>query len=88
MKIMKNCRCCQMEYTVKSFDFHNLCDNCFVQYDNQKMQGRFAPLTGTNPEFYTESVSEFIESGRCTHLSSDSFMDAFLTAAREHLATQ
>ncbi|AYV86082.1 MAG: hypothetical protein Solivirus5_10 [Solivirus sp.] len=39
------CRCCDENYINESWDFHNLCHNCFWQFDKQKMAGRFNYLS-------------------------------------------
>lgn len=74
------CACCHEQYAMGYYNFHNLCDSCFNQFDNQKMKGRFGQLREfaeqggqgqyeqkPEPDFYTESSIEFIKSGKCNH---------------------
>ncbi len=72
------CICCEKMYENDSYDFHRLCHQCFNSFDNQKMHGRFAPITKEQVDFYTESVKEFIASGRCKHSEQENEMKGVL----------
>ena len=49
-----NCRRCDDLYTPtpNQWIFHDLCDECFVEFNDQKMRGRFDPakFRGAPPE--------------------------------------
>ncbi len=58
----QTCTRCGQSYKRGEWDFYSLCDPCFDQFDEQKMQGRFAFLTaGERPTDYYESVSEWMQ---------------------------
>lgn len=65
---MERCKCCNKDYKVQTYDFHKLCNNCFNQYDNQKMEGRFAAMIGGYKQIaYHESSDEFVSAKVCLH---------------------
>ena len=68
------CRCCGEKYKRGGWNFYDLCNPCFIQFDVQKMRGRLgrmglATLFGIAPHKATdtEDSDEFIKSGKCTH---------------------
>lgn len=93
---LSECACCHAQYEIYYCNFHNLCDSCFNQFDNQKMRGRFGQLRAfadqgkedqpkSEPEFYTESSKEFIKSGRCTHSETTNKMQNVIDFIRGQL---
>lgn len=60
------CRRCGVLWTPGTWNFHDLCDPCFVLFDTQKMKGRFSSLPGIpssdEKKEYFESVDKWLES--------------------------
>lgn len=58
-----DCRRCGKTFTPKKgqWIFYNLCDECFLPFDIQKMRGRFSGLGGKEPIPYFESVEEWMK---------------------------
>lgn len=60
-----NCRCCGKHFVPSpgQWIFHNLCDECFTEFDNQKMRGRFRfiGLIEGVEEPSTESCEEWLK---------------------------
>lgn len=56
------CRCCKKEWTPADWNFYDLCDECFSEFDTQKMRGRFSSLNGQEQIAYFESADEWIQS--------------------------
>lgn len=55
------CIKCGEEYKRGSWDFYSLCNECFGEFDSQKMRGRFSGFSGEKfPHF--EDVSAWLES--------------------------
>ena len=68
-----DCRCCGMRFVPVEgqWIFYNLCDLCFVVFDEQKMQGRFGRI-GWGPPLpegavYYESCEAWLRSSFCDH---------------------
>ena len=53
------CRRCQKEWKPKGWNFYDLCEDCFVLFNTQKMRGRFSVFSET-PIPYTESCEEWM----------------------------
>lgn len=60
---MQDCHCCSKKYEIGNYNFYHLCDECFNQFDNQKMNGRFS----FGKVDYYENVKDFINAKICTH---------------------
>jgi hypothetical protein len=63
------CVCCNRKYRIEWYNYYDLCDYCFIQFDNQKMNGRFGGEDWRRMIFYTENVNEFLNKKICTHQS-------------------
>jgi hypothetical protein len=80
MENTKACICCGVTYEISNWDFYSLCNQCFNQFDNQKMRGRFSYLCNGPEEgqFYTESPAEYVKAQICTHNEGNNNMKKFL----------
>ncbi len=68
-----SCICCNIQYQNTGYNFYTLCNDCFNEFDNQKMNGRFS--FGTIP--YHENVRDFIASQNCTHNNKHNMINSF-----------
>jgi hypothetical protein len=67
---MKTCKCCKIEFVSNGLILHDLCDNCFNHFDNQKMRGRYRRFPGykhPHLSFYFESSNDFVRNCVCPH---------------------
>ena len=60
--VPRPCRACKKEWTPGVWNFYDLCDECFAEFDSQKMRGRFSSLGGGEQLAYFESADEWIQS--------------------------
>lgn len=78
------CKCCNASYEKGTYNFYNLCNPCFNQFDNKKMEARFAPLTGLKYDVATRGNSEdsdaFVRGGECTHTEDINLIQSFISA--------
>lgn len=67
------CICCGKRYKRGYWNFYNLCDPCFVQFNQQKMRARMGAVAQflggkeVKVKDATESAEEFVSWKRCTH---------------------
>ena len=65
-KTPRPCRSCGETWTPKSWNFYDLCERCFEEFDYQKMKGRFQFLHEDYDESkrkpWFESSAQWIES--------------------------
>ena len=70
-----DCRCCGRRFIPAQgqWGFYNLCDACFVTYDEQKMRGRFGKVGLGSPlpegAVYYESCGVWLKASLCDHRS-------------------
>lgn len=60
------CRKCQTKYQPYPYQtiYYNLCDECFIQFDRQKMEGRRATSADKNRKIkHCENVEEWVMAG-------------------------
>jgi hypothetical protein len=68
------CKCCNIIYNNDSCDFHNLCDPCFNNFDNNKMMNRFG-FDNYNPKF--EDSNFWVNCKVCDHTDKGNMMHNF-----------
>lgn len=56
------CRRCQKEWTPGDWNFYDLCDACFTEFNIQKMNGRYISLGIMKQEEFGRDVSNCFES--------------------------
>lgn len=50
------CIACNKSYVRGNYDFHQLCDSCFNEFDSQKMNARFKSLDSKEfPKYFEDS---------------------------------
>lgn len=58
------CIRCGINYQRGVWDFYSLCDDCFVLFDAQKMEGRFSAFLKGEKKKWFESPKEWIENDK------------------------
>jgi len=64
------CRCCKKEYERGDWDFYNLCNPCFKEFDHERMFGkdRLSKYVYNQKD---DIAMLFIKTGKCTHGAGD-----------------
>lgn len=81
-KEIKICICCKAEFMPGKMCFYSLCGPCFVNFDNQKMIGRFSKhgviKSSSEPTSYFEDHVAYVATGACNHSYERSFIKDFI----------